>query len=440
MSYNPCHLKKLNSSTRDDWTRWRRENPNVVPALEGCKPDRPTLRGYDLKKASLAYAKLQRVDLQEADLHSADLWCAELQLAELQSANLQNANLWGACLDLSCLVDANLRGAKVPIGSLLKAKLWSPTRNQKRADCCADSSVRFIQNLVQFVTNCGDLKSKQDNSQEKMSNGKTCSECVVYYRGASCYCHEPIPSVMRSDNHKKNESEMLTDLIARRPEDFEKDTMAMDQWSRARHYDLPTRLLDITTNPLVALYFASQECTDCRGCKRDGRIDVFNVPKELIKRFNSDTIRVIANFAKLEDRKKMSILEYDQDRSNYDRSIGDLYQHIRQERFQFEELIDPLDLLKVFVVKPRLSFERIRAQSGAFLMSAYHSDFGQETINREMKKSSDNSTIPLYCHSLVRVPCRDKQSILNGLKMLGVTREVLFPGLQEAAAAVRSEY
>ena len=61
-----------------------------------------------------------------------------------------------------------------------------------------------------------------------------------------------------------------------------------------QHYGLKTRLLDITRNPLVALFNACEEDGE-----KDGRLHVFAVPSDLIKSFNSDTVSIIANFAKL---------------------------------------------------------------------------------------------------------------------------------------------
>ena len=57
-----------------------------------------------------------------------------------------------------------------------------------------------------------------------------------------------------------------------------------------------------------------------------------------------------------------------------------LYQLIRQEKSYFDERIDLRDLYKVYVVEPQLSSERIRAQAGAFLVSAFHERLERDEI------------------------------------------------------------
>ena len=80
------------------------------------------------------------------------------------------------------------------------------------------------------------------------------------------------------------------------------------------------------------------------------------------------------------------------------------------------------------------SFERIRAQSGAFLISALHERFETEKI-RELNKNT-----PVYHHYKLTVPADSKNSILDELKLLNITSEVLFPGLDKAAEAIVKRY
>ena len=167
----------------------------------------------------------------------------------------------------------------------------------------------------------------------------------------------------------------------------------------------------------------------------------FAVPKELIKPFNSDAISIIANFCKLSRAEQNLLLgwsvkdieereliqEYE---SVYSNALDRLYHLIRQEKPNFKKLIDPRDFFRVFVVEPQQSFERIRAQSGAFLISAFHERFEQHEVLQW------NSGIPIYHHFMIEVPKESKQHIIDELRLLNVTRETLYPGLDESANAI----
>ena len=281
------------------------------------------------------------------------------------------------------------------------------------------NSAEKIKSIEGLLKECRDLKKRYaDNVQ-------------FYFRGESCDSWELRPSVMRRPSLQENESEMLNELMSRQPEAFSGLTAAFSQWVLAQHYRLKTRLLDVTRNPLVALFFACEEAKDA-----DSRLHVFAVPSALIKSFNSDTVSIIANFAKLRHPEQNLLLGSEgSDFNEYSYSMGRLYHFIRQEKPHFKEEIDPRDLFRVFVVEPQQSFERIRAQSGAFLISVFHERFEREEILQL------NDDIPVYDHYTLTVSGgSEKDYIMEDLRLLNVTRETLFPGLDEAAKAVAQRY
>ena len=241
---------------------------------------------------------------------------------------------------------------------------------------------------------------------------------------------------------------MLLEVMSQRPEDFSGMNSALEQLVLAQHYGVKTRLLDVTRNPCVALFSACDE-RDPAGRSQDnsmdGRLHVFAVPKTLVKSFYSDTVSIIANFAKL-DRGYQDLLvgKTGEDSSNEDPSsrlqyvysvaMRRIYHFIRQEKPQFEKLIDPRDFFRVFVVEPKQSFERIRAQAGAFLISAFHERFERNEILRH------NKDIPVYDHYTLTIPRKSKEKILEALSLLNLTRETLYPSLDEVANAVTRRY
>ena len=298
-----------------------------------------------------------------------------------------------------------------------------------------DNGNKEIKSIENLLKECRDLQKKHPDD-------------LLYFRGEGCDSWELRPSVMRDFNFRKNESEMLNDLMSRQPEAFSGLTSAFSQWVLAQHYGLKTRLLDITRNPLVALFNACEKCNEknkeCNEKNKDGRLHIFAVPKEMLKPFNSDTVSIIANFAKLRHAEQNLLLGKREEDTDEGEGLGfedeqpevmrRLYHFIRQEKPHFEERIDPRDPLRVFVVEPQQSFARIRAQSGAFIISVFYERFERDEILKW------NAGIPVYNHDILTVQDASKEDILNDLRLLNITRESLFPGLDEAAKAVTQRY
>ena len=84
----------------------------------------------------------------------------------------------------------------------------------------------------------------------------------VFYRGHADESWDLKPSIFRSDEGIKNEHLLFRDMVAHVPRDFSECKSALDYLVQMQHYGLPTRLLDVTTNPLIALYFACQPAGD----------------------------------------------------------------------------------------------------------------------------------------------------------------------------------
>ena len=253
---------------------------------------------------------------------------------------------------------------------------------------------------------------------------------ILYFRGESRDNWELSSSVRRS-GLILYESEMLTELIARRPEEFRDRATAISQFVLAQHHGLKTRFLDVTKNPLVALFHACEV-----GFGRDCKIHIFAAPRNIVKTFESDTVSIIANFAKLPPSQQNALLTSKAGRNgaDYGDAIRHLYQLIRGEKPYFEERIAIEDLFRVFVIEPQQSSERIRAQSGAFLASAFHPRFEREEV------LNSNPRVPIYAHYTPTVPSASKENILRQLSLLNITRETLFPGLDESARAITESY
>ena len=417
--------------------------------LVGANLKKAILRGANLEGADLAkcilheanlnHASLQKAVLEETQLEGASMAYSKLEKANLHLADLTNSNLFHASLQNACVNGAKLNGAELIGCNLIgatfyrsrldQACLFSESMHRPVDDVCGGLST--IGSIADMLRVCQKVKRQHAGND-------------LYFRGECTDRWELRSSVMRvadSGNmpYRNAESAMLRDLISRRPDEFTNALSALAQWVLGQHHGLNTRLLDITRNPLVALFYACGSETETDRSQCCGKLHIFSVPRELVKPFNSDAISVAANFAKLSRADQSTLLGQEPSGEKappvsaqyaYKTAMGRLIQLIRSEKPYFEDRIDPKDFFRVFVVEPQRHFERLRVQSGAFLLSVFHKSFEQDQVLKSV------SNTPLYCHYTLSVKSEVKQKIREELSLVNITRESLFPGLDSAAQAV----
>lgn len=128
--------------------------------------------------------------------------------------------------------------------------------------------------------------------------------------------------------------------------------MHFDHLVEMQHYGLPTRLLDVTQNPLVALYFA---CIDSP--KSQGEFIVFNVRHEKVKYPKSDTVSILASLPLSKHETKESLrawaMDPDVDQQEFNLKAVRLLYEIKLEKPAFKNGIVKSDIVDCFSSEPR---------------------------------------------------------------------------------------
>lgn len=231
------------------------------------------------------------------------------------------------------------------------------------------------------------------------------------------------PSVFRKPAGRKNEHNLYRELISTNPAEFRDDDSCLERLARMQHHSCPTRLLDVSSNPLVALYFA------CGGNQsRHGEVIALQVRKDIVKFFDSDTVSCIANMARLPWRSKRQLIRKPtpqafRDCTEYKR----LLHFIREEKPYFEPKIVQEHLKSVVIVRPKLSNQRLLAQAGAFVL------FGQV-------EKIDDYPIDGVSISRIIIDAASKANIRDSLQSLNINEGSLYLDIDSYARHLRRQF
>lgn len=223
------------------------------------------------------------------------------------------------------------------------------------------------------------------------------------------------------------EHEMVRELISAFPGHFSDDLSMFDKLVRMQHFGLPTRLLDVTKNPLVALYFA---CDPDYDDTKDGSLVFIAGDRDRHKFFDSDVVSCMANLANLKLDEKNSIEDTPLSTVNELKTlnaIDRLAQFIRVEKPYFKDRIRKIDLFRPVTVTPKMANARLNAQVGEFVLYGLDAHKGPG-----FHRSSRVTKFDILATS--------KSKIRSKLENLGITGAFLFPEIDKAAMQIKNKY
>ncbi len=439
----------------------------------------------DFSGANFSGAKLWKFHAKHAKFNGAEFWDSASRqrsgsrltpkVADFACCELPHTDFRGSDLDGVELLDCNLRGARLDKVSMAGTSFAGSALWRARLFGCARSETGFKSvaalgiNEVKSIRDLVKLRRKLFKAYAKDAD---LGRVRFYFRGEPCAGLALRPTVTRGsyDSLRLFEPDLLTELKTESPATFSGCEFAIDELAVARHFGLPSRLLDVTRNPLVGAFWATDRsekretqpwecefdgtddqpecpCTDPNGMC-DGRLHVFAFPRKNVCAYDSDRVSIVANFARLPLIQQEYLLTKNPDDvdfgdlSGYERVVDwprgeprtKLLHNIQREKPYFVDRIDARDLFRVFVVEPRRSFDRIRAQSGAFMLSAFHERFEGDEV---AKSSADTK---LYDHHVLTIPAGKKYELREELDWFGINAQTLFADVETTADAVANRF
>ena len=206
----------------------------------------------------------------------------------------------------------------------------------------------------------------------KLNQNKKDPNAQMFFRGQAVDYWDIRPSIFR-DQMLSVEHNLMSEPLRQIPNEFNNLGDSFEIMEKYQHYGMCTRLLDITTNPLVALYFSCERYKKEEYKDRETK-NIEKVAPRGIVYFKEDNMPLKYN--DLEVRIISRLASYDM---NSDRTLEEIVEKL------YQDTVISMDLKKkwleengmfefihicqsVCTVLPIMNNDRLIRQSGAFLL------------------------------------------------------------------------
>lgn len=257
----------------------------------------------------------------------------------------------------------------------------------------------------------------------------------LLFRGHTNINYEIKPSLFRDPRLYKNEYMMYQELVLRCPDDFLKCETHLDFLVEMQHYGLPTRLLDFSFNPLVALYFA------CESKSNTGEVIVYTVQNDSILYAKDKTVSLLSCLPMMKYKKQCKIAEaMELSQEIQEAEFGEYWNELRMELPQIESTINGNFLRWPVFVKPTRSNKRIAHQEGAFLLWGINTVVYSDSENISSDFIGDQEKYRYTIGGRKRifyVSSSNKEKIEKSLKRLGINKAYIYPEIDDVAEFIK---
>jgi hypothetical protein len=212
------------------------------------------------------------------------------------------------------------------------------------------------------------------------------------YRGQANSSWKLDSSLTRESKYFQSEAEMYYEILSLKPDSFANDHTVYERLITMQHFGMPTRLMDITRNPLVAIFFA---CNNLERADSDGIIYTFAQKDKDILNFEDE---------------RLKSLKYLFDKSNVNKN------DVTKDAF----------LSKIWFIRGVAKNQRINNQSGDFIFVGASDDIEEKLI--ELPSLN------------IIIDSKSKKTLLEQLDSLNIHGGAVYPDLTHMSNYIRNKY